>query len=155
MINYQPISKLSILSKVLERLLNDQLKDFFQANNILSPYQSGFRKQQSTITASIKVRNDLIESLDNRKSCAALFVDLSKAFDTVEHFVLVKTTDQKWFANHLSDRMQCLHHNGCSSSVLNVASGVPQGSVLAPLLFSIYVNTLGRNSPDAKLHFLR
>ncbi len=81
--NYRPISKLSVLAKVLETFVNNQLKDFLSVNNILSDFQSGFRKQHSTTTAALKVLNDFTESVDNKKYCAALFIDLSKAFDTI------------------------------------------------------------------------
>lgn len=80
--NYRPISKLCILAKLFERIISDQLKEFLESNNILSPLQSGFRKQHSTITATLKVLNDLIEAMDSKKYCVALFIDLSKAFDT-------------------------------------------------------------------------
>lgn len=79
--NYRPISKLCILAKLFERIISDQLKEFLESNNILS-LQSGFRKQHSTITAALKVLNDLIEAMDSKKYCVALFIDLSKAFDT-------------------------------------------------------------------------
>ena len=159
--NYRPISKLSILSKVLEGLVNDQLKDFLHTNNIFSPYQSGFRKQHSTTTASLKLTNDIIDWLDQKKVCKALFVDLSKAFDTVDHSILkqrlldIGLSEQAvgWFNNYLSNRKQCVCFEGSSSTLLNVSTGVPQGSVLGPILFVIYVNTLGSNVPNAKFHF--
>ena len=86
--NYRPISKLSVLAKVLERLVSEQVKEFLCTNDILSKHQSGFRKQHSTITATMKAVNDTASILDNKQSCAALFVDLSKAFDTVDHRIL-------------------------------------------------------------------
>ncbi len=83
--NYRPISKLSILSKVLESLVNDQLKEFLSSKNALSEFNPVLRKKHSTSTAIIKVLNDLMVSLDNKNHSAALFIDLSKAFDFVDH----------------------------------------------------------------------
>lgn len=86
--NYRPISKLSVLAKILEMLVSEQLKEFLCKNDILTKHQSGFRKQHSTITATMKVVNDIIGILDKMQSCVALFIDLSKAFDTVDHRIL-------------------------------------------------------------------
>lgn len=88
--NYLPISKLPCLAKILESLVNDQFKSFLLDNSVLSPNQSGFRAKHSTITATTKVLNDIISDIDERKYCAALFVDLTKAFDTVDHALLLQ-----------------------------------------------------------------
>lgn len=118
--NYRPISKLCILAKVFERLVSDQLKDFLERNDILSRHQSGFRKKHSTVSAALKVLNDILEALDLRKLCVALFIDLSKAFDTVDHEILVDTLHKIglsehsvfWFRNYLMDRSQCVQMAG-------------------------------------------
>ena len=136
--NNRPISTLSVLNKVLESIESQQLKEFLSTNSILSEFQSAFRKQHSTSTAALKVLNDFIEFLDNKQHCAALFVGLSKAFDTVDHALLLERlcsiglSDQVvgWFKNYLSDRSQCVRAEGITSSSLNVSKGVPQGSVL-------------------------
>ncbi len=88
--NYRPISKLSALAKVLEGLISDQLKDYLETKNILNDLQSGFRKKHSTVTATMKVLNDFISVIDSKEYCVALFLDLSKAFDTVDHYVLAQ-----------------------------------------------------------------
>ncbi len=113
--NYRPISKLSALAKVLEGLISDQLKDYLETKNILNDLQSGFRKKHSTVTATMKVLNDFISVIDSKEYCAALFLDLSKAFDTVDHYVLAQRLVDigmspkavKWFSNYLSGRTQC------------------------------------------------
>ena len=94
---------------------------------MLSPLQSGFRKQHSTITAALKVLNDLIEAMDSKRYCVALFIDLSKAFDTVDHNLLIQTLHHiglfkhaaAWFANYLSNRTQCVQVAGSTSSFLD------------------------------------
>lgn len=159
--NYRPISKLCILSKLLECLIGEQLKEFLNINDILSPFQSGFRKQHSTISAALKVINDITGALDNRKIYAALFIDLSKAFDTVDHCILVNSLvsiglskhSVDWFANYLSGRTQSVRVAGSVSSFLPISKGVPQGSVLGPILFSIYINKLCENLSNAMYHF--
>ena len=88
--NYRPISTLPCLSKVLETLVNSQLKSFLSSYSVLSPYQSGFRPNHSTITAITLVTNNIVSALDKRRHCAALFVDLPKAFDTVDHHLLLR-----------------------------------------------------------------
>ena len=123
----------------MESFVSDQLKDFLNSNNVLSDFQSGFRKMHNT-TAALKVFNDFIESMDNKQHCTALFIDLSKVFDTVDHFVLkhrlnLDCLKNCWFVSYLTDRTQCVQAGGCTSSSLTVSKGVPQGSVLEPLLF--------------------
>lgn len=155
--NYRPISKLCILVKVFEKLVCDQLREFLALRNILNPLQSGFRKQHSTATAALKVFNALYEALDSKRLCVALFLDLSKAFDTVDHSLLSETLLKigiskqatAWFANYLADRVQCVRMAGLSSTFLSVTKGVPQGSVLGPILFSIYINELCANLSNA------
>ena len=127
---------------------------------LLAPHQSGFRKKHSTTTAAIKVVNDITEALDTRKYCTALFIDLSKAFDTVDHVILahrlrkIGLSNQAvmWFSSYLSGRTQRVQTSESSSSLLPVSKGVPQGSILGPLLFTIYVNNLCDNLPNTESH---
>uniref|UniRef100_A0A3P9K1B3 Reverse transcriptase domain-containing protein n=1 Tax=Oryzias latipes TaxID=8090 RepID=A0A3P9K1B3_ORYLA len=159
--NYRPISNLSVLCKILESLVSEQLKYFLFSNSILSKYQSGFRKKHSTVTAAMKVINDIIVALDKKQYCASLFIDLSKAFDTVDHGVLkirllrsgLSEQAVDWFSNYLSNRTQCIKYEGLCCECVTVHRGVPQGSILGPLLFIIYINNLGLNVPDANMHF--
>ena len=124
-------------------------------------YQSSFRKKHSTITAAMKVLYDITEALDKKQHCVSLFIDLSKAFDTVDHAILrqrllsvgLSEHAVAWFANYLSDRTQCSQFEGLMSVKLSVCNGVPQGSVLGPLLLPIYINNLDKNVQNAQLHF--
>uniref|UniRef100_A0A3Q3IMY9 Reverse transcriptase domain-containing protein n=1 Tax=Monopterus albus TaxID=43700 RepID=A0A3Q3IMY9_MONAL len=159
--NYRPISKLCVLAKILEKIVSDQLKGFLESNYILSPFQSGFRKQHSTVTATLKFLNDVLQALDCKKHCVALFIDLSKAFDTVDHVLLINSLLRiglsegaiPWFRNYLSNRRQAVQLGGSSSSFLEILKGVPQGSVLGPILFSIYINNVCDNLTNAMYHF--
>uniref|UniRef100_A0A3Q3BE22 Reverse transcriptase domain-containing protein n=1 Tax=Kryptolebias marmoratus TaxID=37003 RepID=A0A3Q3BE22_KRYMA len=159
--NYRPISKLCIPAKIFEKLVADQLKIFLESNCILQTVQSGFRKKHSTVTATLKVINDLIQALDNKKHCVALFIDLSKAFDTVNHKLLIDILHRiglsqqatMWVTDYLSNRTQRVQLAGLTSSNCTVLNGVPQGSVLGPLLFSIYINNLCENLSNASYHF--
>lgn len=159
--NYRPVSKLPVLAKVFESMVNDQMKEYLLSHNILNAFQSEFRAGHSTITATTVVTNDLITALDRRQHCAALFVDLTKAFDLVDHALLLQRLKSiglgnsalSWFKNYLSDRTQCVVVDNYTSSIVRVRKGVPQGSLLAPLLFSIFINELGQGIKSAKLHF--
>ena len=148
--NYRPISKLCCLAKVLEALVNEQLRTFMDTYNILQSQQSDFRPTHSTITASSLVVNDIVNCLDSRQHCAALFVDLSKAFDTVDHNILLSKLSSigldkhsvRWFSNYLSGRKHSVVVDNMRSSSLSVSKGVPQGSISGPTLFTLYINNI-------------
>ena len=148
--NYRPISILSVVSKIIERAVHRQLSEFIDENYILNSNQSGFRPKHSTTTALTKFVNDLSWNIENKQISGVAFIDLRKAFDTVDHNILLaKLTDigcsrecVQWFKSYLTDREQTVSFKGTKSDPLTVMMGVPQGSILGPLLFSIYVNTL-------------
>ena len=122
--------------------------------NILFDNQYGFRKHHSTALALIHLYDKLSSAIDNKKFTIRVFIDLSKAFDTVNHEILlaklhhygVRGTSLKWFESYLSDREQFVNYNGYSSSHKKVKCEVPQGSILGPLLFLIYINNLSSAS---------
>lgn len=156
--NYRPVSLLPTLSKVLEKVIYKRLLHFFDTNKILNSNQFGFRAGHSTIDAVTKLTTDINICLDNKESTLAVFCDLSRAFDTIDHGILlgklnfygVRGHSLQWFHSYLSNRQQYVEYNGSTSNTSEIELGVPQGSVLGPLLFIIYMNDLPDNLLKAK-----
>ena len=157
--NYRPISLLSIFDKIIEKLMHKRLYEFLDDHEILFINQFGFRKLSSTIHAILDITERIRETLDKGKYGCGVFIDLKKAFDTVNHDILltklehygIRTNILAWFESYLKERKQFVFFNGKSSDILNISCGVPQGSVLVPLLFLIYINDLPNIS--SKLNF--
>ncbi len=148
--NYRPISLLPFFPKILERLTHKRLYAFISKFNILHNNQFGFRPKFSCEMALLSAYNQIVSNLDEKKHTIGIFLDLSKAFDTIDHDILlsklfhygIRGVAFEWFRNYLSNRKQFVTFNGHASSQLDISCGVPQGSILGPLLFIVYVNDL-------------
>jgi len=159
MSNYRPISLLSVFNKILEKVVYDRLINFFNKFDVINKNQFGFRKAHSTSLALIETIDLIYESLDNQESVIGIYVDLQKAFDTVNHQILLKKLYNygirgpllQWLKNYLSDRLQYTVINSIKSNCHSISCGVPQGSTLGPLLFLVYVNDIVNSDPNAKI----
>lgn len=148
--HYRPISILPFLSKVLERVVMRQFSNFLSYNNLLNPYQSGFRPSHSTCSALIKITDDFRKAVDDRQLTLLTLLDFSNAFNCVDHDILlsilrslnISGSVAEWFTSYLCGRRQRIRSDGIESDWCDVTAGVPQGGVLSPILFSVFINTL-------------
>jgi hypothetical protein len=149
--NYRPVSNLSFVSKVLEKVVAAQLTKYLNDNGLAEPYQSAYRHGHSTETALLHVQNDIVHAVGQRKTVLLILLDLSAAFDTVNHEILknilqrlgIKDIVLKWLSSYLEHRHQTVKVQSQASNPKSVDCGVPQGSVLGPVLFTLYTASLG------------
>ena len=155
--NYRPISLLTSISKLFEKVVFTQLHDYFHKNQLFYSSQYGFRKLHSTEFAALELTDRTLKYIDDRDVSLAIFMDLSKAFDTLVHHILLKKLNYYgiegpalvWFSSYLTGRQQYVELDGVSSSFSQLSAGVSQGSILGPLLFLIYMNDI----PNASTFF--
>jgi hypothetical protein len=150
--NYRPVSNLPFLSKLIERAVASQLIDHLSENELNDIFQSAYRKFHSTETALLRVQNDILMNMDKKKAVMLVLLDMSAAFDTIDHKILlkrlsercgIKGTALKWFTSYLTNRSQSVVIGSSHSKRKSLKYGVPQGSVLGPILFTIYTLPLG------------
>ena len=148
--NYRPVSLLTSISKIFEKVAHNQLTKYFTHNKLFFKSQYGFRGEHSTELASLELVDRIMESFEKKQTPIAIYMDLSKAFDTLDHKILlhklryygIKGKELDWFQSYLTNRQQFVEINGTISDSKSITTGVPQGSVLGPLLFLIYMNDI-------------
>ena len=141
--NYRPISLLPTISKVLERIIYDQLSSYLMENKLLFDHQYGFRSKHSTEFAALELIDRIITDMDNDETPINIYLDLSKAFDTIDHSILtaklkyygISGSNLRLLSSYLLNRKQYTQINNIKSNILPITTGVPQGSILGPLLY--------------------
>ena len=158
--NYRPISLLSNIEKILEKLMYKRLHTFLNKNNVIYNLQFGFRQQYSTSHALINITENIRKALDDGNIGCGVFVDLQKAFDTVDHQILlaklnhygIRGVSNNLFKSYLSNCIQYVSINGHGFGLAAINFGVPQGSALGPLLFLLHINYLNQAIKFCKVH---
>ena len=150
--NYRPVSNLSFVSKLIERIVCVQLVDHLKENDLYEIFQSAYRQLHSTETALLRVQNDIRQAVDSDGGAILVLLDLSAASDTIDHQKLLGLLDYsfrirgdalRWFKSYLQDRTQTVQIGSSTSEPVTLKFGVPQGSVLGPILFTMYTTPLG------------
>jgi Skp family chaperone for outer membrane proteins len=158
--NYRPVSILPAFSKIIEKLAYKRIMAFLDKHDVLYKYQFGFRKKRSTDMALYTLVDKFYEAIENDEFMVGIFLDLSKAFDTISHEILlrklmfygIRGTTNNWVKDYLTNRKQFVNYNNCKSRMGNIDIGIPQGSILGPLLFLLYINDIHKISD--KLSFI-
>ena len=160
LINYRPISIFPLFSKILEKIMQERLIKYLSKYNIIYEHQYGFQKNKSTSLAIMDLYSKLVDSFEKKQYSGGVFLDFAKAFDTVDHKILIKKLEHygfrgvvnQWYKSYLSNRYQRIKIGNTLSDECKIEYGVPQGSVLGPILFLLYINHIQYSSEILKFH---